>query len=256
MFTSIEFIGAGRIAKIMLEGWTRAGGLPGTVFLYDQSEAAVHALVAKHPSVRGASLAEASSADLVFGALHPPAMLETLSAVASSLKSDALFCSLAPKIKMATLREKLGGFDRLARMNPNAPSIVNAGLNPVSFSEDLPAQARQDLLTVMAPLGQTPEVEEHLIETYAVISAMGPTYFWFQFDAVRHLAETFGLTPEAARKTVAAMLHGAVDTLLSSDLPEQSVMDLVTVRPMAEDEPVIGKMIGERLGAIYAKLTA
>jgi len=70
------------------------------------------------------------------------------------------------------------------------------------------------------------------------------------------MAESFGLAPEAARQTVAAMLHGAVDALLSNALPERVVMDLVPVRPMAEDEPAIGKMIEQRLGAIHAKLAA
>ncbi|MDR3438418.1 NAD(P)-binding domain-containing protein [Telmatospirillum sp.] len=254
MFVSIGFIGAGRIAKIMLEGWTRAGALPGQIVLHDQSDDAVRSLVTAYPSVHGGTLAEAAGCDLVFGALHPPAMLEALPAIVPALKADTLFCSLAPKIKLATLRDKLGGFDRLARMNPNAPSIVNKGFNPVAFADGLPAKARQDLLAVMAPLGQTPEVEEQLIESYAVISAMGPTYFWFQFDAVRHLAETFGLMPEDARTTVAAMLHGAVDTLLASGLPEDKVMDLVPVRPMAEDEPAIRKMIDDRLAAMFAKL--
>ena len=256
MFTSIGFIGSGRVARIMLDGWTRAGGLPAAIYLHDQSEAAVRALVAAHPAARGATLVEASSADLVFGALHPPALLETLPAIAPALKPAAVFCSLAPKLKLATLREKLNGFARLARMNPNAPSIVDAGFNPVAFAGELPAEARRDLLAIMAPLGQSPEVDERLIETYAVISAMGPTYFWFQFDAVRRMAESFGLAPEAARQTVAAMLHGAVDALLSNALPERVVMDLVPVRPMAEDEPAIGKMIEQRLGAIHAKLAA
>ena len=189
MIKSIGFVGAGRIAKIMLEGWRRAGVMPDAILLHDQSSAAVETLVRKHPSAAGESLAEASSADLVFGALHPPALLEALPAIGRALKADAVFCSLAPKITIAALQEKLGGFERLSRMNPNAPSIVNAGFNPVAFAKGFPATARQAFLAVMAPLGQTPEVDERLIETYAVISAMGPTYFWFQFDCVRALAE-------------------------------------------------------------------
>ena len=77
-------------------------------------------------------------------------------------------------------------------MNPNAASIVGKGYNPISFADGLPQQSQNDLLDLIAPLGQSPVVADESIETYAVISAMGPTYFWFQFDALRQLAESFG----------------------------------------------------------------
>ena len=111
--------------------------------------------------------------------------------------------------------------------------------------------ARAALLT---SLGATPEVADELIETYAVVSAMGPTYFWFQFDALRQQAEGFGLSPEAARETLRTMLHGAVETMFASELPPERVMNLVPVRPMADSEAAIVEMQRRGVGAIHAKL--
>ena len=64
-----------------------------------------------------------------------------LAAIAGKLKPDAILCSLAPKVKLATLSEKLGGFGRLARMNPNSPSIIGQGYNPVALAATLPPAA-------------------------------------------------------------------------------------------------------------------
>jgi pyrroline-5-carboxylate reductase len=141
-------------------------------------------------------------------------------------------------------------------MNPNAPSIVGAGFNPVVFAEGFPLVAREALLDLMAPLGASPQVSDSLIEACAVITAMGPTYFWFQFDALRQLAEAFGMEASFARGALRSMLHGAVDTLFDSDLPAQRVMDLVAVRPLADDEAQILGLLRERVAGIHLKLTS
>ena len=256
MFNSVSFIGAGRVARIMLGGWKKAETMPSQVLVYDTNPGAVAALQADHPAVIAVSLEEAANADLVFGALHPPAMPEMLAALAGKLKADAVFCSLVPKVKLATLAEKLGGFNRLVRMNPNAPGIIGQGFNPVAFGDGLPLVARQAFLSLVKPLGQSPQVEEKLLESYAVISAMGPTYFGFQFSEVEALANSFGLEGPAAREAMRAMLHGTVDMLFSSDLPREKALDLVPVRPLAEQEAEITGMLQRQIGGIYAKLTS
>ncbi len=53
------------------------------------------------------------------------------------LASDAVVVSLAPVLTLARLSEMLGGFGRLVRVLPNAPSLVGAGFNPVAFADDL-----------------------------------------------------------------------------------------------------------------------
>ncbi len=256
MFDSIGFIGAGRVAHIMLGGWQKAGTVLPAVYVFDTSAEAVAALQAAFPQVQAASLEVVATQALVFIGLHPPVMNETLAKMAPHLRADAVLVSLAPKLRLPALQTQLGGFARLARLNPNATSIVAQGFNPVAFSEGLPEEARAALLSTLAPLGAAPVVADELIETCAVISAMGPTYFWFQFDTLRELAEGFGMSPEFAREALRSMLHGAVDTLFASELPPQRVMDLVPVRPLAAEEDAIRAMLRERVGGIHAKLNS
>lgn len=253
---TVSFIGSGRIAHIMLGGWARAKKMPANVVAYDANPAAIAALQAPFPAVKAAALEEAAAADIVFAAVHPPVMGETLDRIAGKLSAEAIFCSLAPKVKLAALKERLGGFSRVVRMNPNAPSIIGHGYNPVAFGEGLPAAARQPFLELLQPLGQMPEVPEDRLETYAVISAMGPTYFGFQFATVDALAQSFGLDPDASRAAMHAMLQGTVDLLFASDVPRQRALDLVPVRPLAESEAEIVGMLQSRIGAMHAKLTS
>ena len=150
----------------------------------------------------------------------------------------------------------------MPRARLTLPAILKARRIVREFQPDLiqgwmyHSNVLAHLLRVLAPLGQSPQVEEKLLESYAVISAMGPTYFGFQFAEVEKLANTFGLNPAAAREAMRAMLHGTVDLLFSSDLPREKVLDLVPVRPLAEQEGEIVGMLQRQIGGIYAKLTS
>lgn len=256
MFDSIGIIGAGRIAHILLGGWKHTATALPPIRVYDVSTEALTTLKAAFPQVHISTLEETSNSDLLLLGVHPPVLADLLPQIRPLLRPEAVVCSLAPKLRLPQLQAQLGGFHRLARMNPNATSIIGQGMNPLVFSPQLPEAARLPLRTLFAPLGHLPEVADEQLESYAVISAMGPTYFWFQFHALEQLAESFGLARHEARQAIATMLHGAVDTLLASELPPEVVMDLVPVRPLADDEETITNMLATRLRAIHSKLNS
>ena len=256
MFDSIGIIGAGRIAHILLGGWKHTATALPPIRVYDVSTEALTTLKTAFPQVQISTLEETSNSDLRLLGVHPPVLADLLPQIRPLLRPEAVVCSLAPKLRLPQLQAQLGGFHRLARMNPNATSIIGQGMNPLVFAPQLPEVARLSLRTLFAPLGHLPEVADEQLESYAVISAMGPTYFWFQFHALEQLAESFGLARHEARQAIAAMLHGAVDTLLSSELPPEVVMDLVPVRPLADDEKTITNLLATRLRAIHSKLNS
>ena len=97
-------------------------------------------------------------------------------------------------------------------------------------------------------------VPERTLEAYAVIAAMGPTYFWFQWQALRELAGSFGLPAADADRALRAMLDGAVRTFFDAGLTPEQVLDLVPVKPLAEREGQILQAYREVLPALHAKL--
>lgn len=253
---SVGFIGGGRVARILLGGWRRAGSLPGAVVVYDPDAKALDFLrLSVGPEITTSGDAAAvSSADLVVLAVHPPSFEVALAAVRPGLRRDAIVLSLAPKVGMSGMSEALGGFARLARMIPNAPSIVGAGYNPIAFSEALGEAERREVLSLFEPLGECPQVEEKTLEAYAIVSAMGPTYLSFQLATLRDLGVEFGLAPEAAAQATARMAAGAVATLFDNGLNEAEAMDLIPVRPLAAHEGSIADTYRSVLSALYEKL--
>ena len=113
--------------------------------------------------------------------------------------------------------------------------------------------AEQALLELLAPLGDTPVVDEANLEAYAVTSAMGPTYLWFQLYELRDLARSFGLSDEASALAVERMVAGALATM-DSELTPAEVMDLVAVRPLADAEPAVLEAYRTRLPAVMDRI--
>jgi pyrroline-5-carboxylate reductase len=197
---------------------------------------------------------EAAAQDLVFLGLHPPALAGSLADIRSCLKPGAIVISLAPKLSIAKLTEGLGGFDRIVRLIPNASSIIGEGYNPIAFSGALNREEKEEMQALLSALGKCPEVAEDKLEAYAVVTAMGPTYLWFQLQELRNLAESFGMSAGEAETGVAEMVAGAVKTLFGSGMAAAEVMDLIPVKPMGEDESNITAMYRARLEPLYKKL--
>ena len=252
---SIGFIGGGRITRIFLEAWKRQGGLPGNIVVTDNNPEALTKLKAANPSVETTThLPTAITQDVVFLSVHPPVMAEVLGNIKASLKPETLLVSLAPKFTLAKLDSLLGGHAPLARVIPNAPSLIGVGFNPVAYAPTLTAPGKTELTTLLAPLGESPEVAEEKLEAYAVISAMGPTYLWFQLQNLRELAASFGLSEAEIAPALKRMVCGSTRILLESGLTPAEVMDLIPVKPLAEMEKTVTEMYQTRLPAIYQKI--
>lgn len=247
------FIGGGRVTRILLLGWARAAALPTRILVHDPDDKALESLAATGVKVERVSARDAAGADVVFLALHPPVIAAALAEVKDALTQDAVLVSLAPKIKLAALVDA-AGTSRIARMIPNAPSLMGQGYNPVAYGDGLDAKAKTELARLFAPWGEAPEVEEHHLEAYAILAAMGPTYFWFQWQALRDVAADFGLSQADADHALRAMLTGAVATLWEAGLPPAAVMDLIPVKPMADVAPAVDSAYRTLLPALHAKI--
>lgn len=252
---TIGFIGGGRITGIFLERWKRANILPGKIVVNDCNPETLAKLKARFPGVETVATSNAAaSQDIVFLAVHPPVMADVARSIESILKPDALVVSLAPKFTIAKLTELLGGFGRLARVIPNAPSLIGAGFNPVAFSKVLSTADKADMSELLAPLGDCPEVAEEKLEAYAVLSAMSPTYLWFQLQALREVAAGFGLSDAEIAPALKRSVCGATRTLLESGLTPAEVLDLIPVKPLAEMEAHVTEMYRTRLPAIHQRI--
>lgn len=252
---TIGFIGGGRITHIFLKALSDSTLPPDRVTVSDSRPEALAKLQSGFPGISVSSDNRQSIAkDLVFVALHPPAIQAVLPEIKDHLPSQSVVVSLAPVISFRKLSDLLGGFQRMVRLIPNAPSIVHAGYNPVAFSPAISADERAEIEAILRPLGQNPVVAEETLEAYAILAAMGPTYFWFQWQALREMAASFGLGSTDADDALIHMLQGAITTLFHSNLGYEAVCDLIPVKPLSGQEAQIREIFQTNLSALHARL--
>ena len=118
--------------------------MPGQIVVSDCNAEALGKLRARFPQVETATANSAAAGqEIVFLAVHPPVMAEVAAGIKGAAQARCVVVSLAPKFTLAKLTGLLGGFGRLARVIPNAPSVVGLGFNPVSFAAALSAADRR-----------------------------------------------------------------------------------------------------------------
>ncbi|HPF51701.1 MAG TPA: NAD(P)-binding domain-containing protein, partial [Draconibacterium sp.] len=115
---SIGFIGGGRITRIFLQGLSNKKALPESVKVFEPNVETLKALSADFPEIIAAdSAAGAAGQELVFIAVHPPMVMETLQAIKESVTEETTVISLAPKITLEKMASVLST-KKLARMIP------------------------------------------------------------------------------------------------------------------------------------------
>jgi pyrroline-5-carboxylate reductase len=253
---SFGFIGGGRITGIILQALKNNAGDINNVVVSDTNPEVLNLLKTRFPQIEVTTdnLNKVVKNEVIFIALHPPVVLDTLSKIKDDLDKNSVLISLAPKITIEKMSSALNGFHNIARMNPSASTIVNKGVNPINFSAAMKEDVKAHLLKILQPLGFTPEVDESKIEAYAVISAMGHTYFFFQLQKLKELAITFGMDENEARTAITEMLWGSTETLFKSGLSFNEVNNLVPVKPLLEVEETIKGYYDQYLNGIFNKI--
>jgi len=254
MKTTIGFIGGGRITKIFLQAFKNADFELESVKVFDPNADTLEKLTAAFPQIKKSeTAAAAASQQIVFLAVHPPVMMETLQNIKDAVTESTIVVSLAPKITIEKMAAVLPT-KKLARMIPNATSFINEGFNPVTCAAGFEVKEKKQLLKLLKVLGKTFETDEAKLEGYAIVSAMLPTYFWFQWQELEKIALETGLSEKDAKKAVQQTLKKALKLYYKSDLTPVEVMDLIPVKPIGENEAEIKNILNTKLLGLFAKI--
>ena len=252
---TLGFIGGGRITRIFLQAFVNKKAIFDSISVFDSNPETLLALKKKFPFIQTLNNAsEAAQKDIVFLALHPPVIMETLQRIAGAVNEQTIFISLAPKITIAQITAALKPVNQIVRLIPNATSVINHGYNPVSFGPEISEIQKWYILEMLNLLGQTFETAEEKLEAYALISSMLPTYFWFQWTELEALGTQFGLTETESKECIYETMNAALNTMYHSGMNPEEVMNLIPVKPIGENEDTIRSIYQEKLTAIFEKI--
>lgn len=251
---SIGFIGGGRVTKIFLQAFQNRGVDLSSTIVFDINNDVLAGLKGQFPHIQIAqSVERPAQCEIVVIALHPPVIMETLLKVAEQISENALVISLAPKISIEKIASQVKS-SNIARIIPNATSYINRGYNPVCFAHDFNPGQKKDLLNLLELLGNTFEVNEPKLEAYAMLSAMLPTYFWFQWRELIKLGDEMGLSIKESEESIHQSMVAGLNLYFNSGLTPDEVIDLIPVKPIGEYEESIRDMYRDKLLSLFQKI--
>ncbi|MCJ7449290.1 MAG: NAD(P)-binding domain-containing protein [Bacteroidales bacterium] len=251
---SLGFIGGGRVTRILLQGFKNKNVGFEKVVVADTNPEVLANLKKQFPEVMSVEAKDAAGQDIVFIALHPPMVMDTLELIKNDVRAEATVISLAPKINLAKLSSKLGQVNNIARLIPNATSYINEGYNPVTFSAGFDKAEKQEILELLKNMGHTFEVSEEKLESYAIMSAMLPTYFWFQWKELAEIGQKIGLSEKESKDSINETIIASLNLMYKSGLKPEEVIDLIPVKPIGEHESQIAEIYKTKLVGLFEKI--
>jgi len=254
MKQSIGFIGGGRVTRILLQAFKNKNAHFSKIVVADPNQEVSGNLKKSFSDIQIDNASVAASQDIVFISLHPPVVMDTLELIKGSINSKTIVISLAPKITLAKISSKLNQSKDIVRLIPNATSYINEGYNPVCFPPDFAAKEKQQILDLLSLLGNTFEVPEEKLESYAIMSAMLPTYFWFQWKELTEIGIKIGLTEQESGNSIYDTLSASLNLMFKSGFTPVEVMDLIPVKPIGEHEAQIAEIYRSKLLALFEKI--
>jgi pyrroline-5-carboxylate reductase len=254
MKQSIGFIGGGRVTRILLQAFKNKNAQFSKIVVTDTNPDVSDKLKKSFPDIEIDTASVSASQDIVFISLHPPVVMDTLEIIKESINIHTIIISLAPKITIAKILSKLNQTRKIARLIPNATSFINEGYNPVCFSPDFSSSEKNQVLELLKLMGNTFEVKEEKLESYAIMSAMLPTYFWFQWKELAEIGQKIGLSEKESNDSINDTLIASLNLMFKSGLTPAEVMDLVPVKPIGAHEGPISEIYRNNLIPLYEKI--
>jgi pyrroline-5-carboxylate reductase len=198
------------MAGAMARGWAAGEGGPDAMLFCDLDRDRAAALAQQVDGETRETLAElGSDSDVVVLAVKPTALDD----VAKELEGrTAALLSVVAATPVSRLAAAFPGVP-LMRLMPNQPVEVRRGVICLVAPEEMPAELKAQLVSLLTPLGKLVPMQERLIEPAMAVMSCSPAYVALVAEALTNAGADEGLDPTLAAELVAATLAGTAELL-------------------------------------------
>lgn len=212
---NISFIGGGNMAQALIGGLI-SRGLPATrITVSDPSEKVRHLLLEKEINVTDDNLKAVAHADVVVLAVKPQVLSMVLKPLQGQL-ADKLVISIVAGAEVESIAY-LTGTQRIVRVMPNTPALVQTGAHGMYAPEAVSDADRQLASQILAATGLTLWVNsEAQIDAVTAVSGSGPAYFFYMMESMIRAGKNLGLDEKVATALTLQTALGAAQMAITS----------------------------------------
>jgi len=226
---SIGFLGAGRMATALAQGFVRAGLVRADELVASDVEAAARDAFSK--TTGGASTdanRTVASASTILIAVKPHQVGDVLSELRDVLTPQHLVISIAAGVTLAQLQSHLSEGMRVVRVMPNTPAVVGASATAFALGSGCRIEDASWVCKLFASVGVAFHVREALLDAVTGLSGSGPAYGYLMIEALSDGGVAAGLPREMATRLAAQTLLGAARMVLETGIHPGALKDQVT----------------------------
>jgi pyrroline-5-carboxylate reductase len=152
----------------------------------------------------------ANAAPIVVLAVKPQQMAEVLAGLRGALDADQLVLSIAAGVTTRTIAEGLG-HDRIARVMPNTPVQIGAGMSVWTTTDAVSSAQREYARVILQSLGRELLVgSEDYLDMATAVNGSGPGFVFLFLEAMADAAVHIGLARPIAEDLVIQTALGSV----------------------------------------------
>ncbi|WP_336166128.1 pyrroline-5-carboxylate reductase [Acinetobacter sp. 161(2023)] len=218
---NICFIGGGNMAQALIGGLVSRGLPPTRITVSDPVEQIRQLLQEKEVHVAQDNVAAIQNADVVVLAVKPQ-VLATVLRPLKGLLSDKLVISIIAGAEIQTISNLIDS-DRIVRVMPNTPALVQTGAHGIYANDVVGASDRELTSQILAATGLTIWVNsEAQIDAVTAVSGSGPAYFFYLMESMIRAGKNLGLDEKVATAlTLQTALGAAQMAITSSNTPSE-----------------------------------
>lgn len=256
----IAVIGAGHIGRILLERLLKAGIPTENLFICDSDVDRVNA-VADHYGIRPAKLTGEAvcEADAVLLAVPPVEVLHVVQSLASPNTECRLVISFAAAVPILEIESRLPPGTAVARVMPNAPSLIGQGINPVTFGTAVTDEDRMVVEAILSTLGDTVEVRDDQMNWCVGLTGAAMRSLLPALEGMTKAGIEAGFSEADARRMAAQVMLGTAALALQTDQTFKQIkyltpMETVDEEALAQLFYTAAETAKERIDSLQRKL--
>ena len=217
----VAFIGGGNMTRAIVTGLLENGFTAEAISVSEPSEEQRNALATDLPGIfltadNGEAVSRANSVVL---SVKPQILAGVCKQLAESVQaSKPLIISIAAGPRISDIDAWLGGDIAVARVMPNQPALLRAGISGIFANEKVTDEQMQAAKKIMSAVGPVVEVaREEDIDAVTAVSGSGPAYIYLVIDMIAAAGIELGLKPDDARTLAIETAMGASTLAKNSD---------------------------------------
>ena len=230
---NVVLVGYGKMGSSIAKGWMLKS-LNFTFFVVEK-EASLRSIavsdgIKSYENFRELSkFVDLETLDIIFLAVKPQQMSETIKVFSRIDFSNTLFISIAAGLSFDWFQSTLNKDIKIIRAMPNLPASVGFGLTGYCQTSNVNEIETQDTQDLLSAFGKAIYLEsEALIDVVTAISGSGPAYVFYFVEALSEIGINQGLSRQDAKTLAVETIIGSARLLEMSNIDPKILKENVT----------------------------